>query len=281
MAFRRSRRGADGSSQDCQLAVGDHRAGGLAGRRAAGRLERYRERRIRRDAPDELRRNARAGSAGPRWISPSECGRSPDGISHSSSARGSVVRSAAGTTTRCVAAARRRRSAVGRRLPPSVASNGGARRRHDADIGRAPRRSRPRVQRRRCRRRARIRGCSKTTPLAPQRGAPIAASMRAQACGGGATGGTASARPPRRSSQNATSEASAGSCARRRSTSRRSSAPSTPSTYSAATRLPPSAGPMVSSVAHASRQARSFNRPRLIQLFIVPSGTLMRSARSS
>ena len=34
-------------------------------------------------------------------------------------------------------------------------------------------------------------------------------------------------------------------------------------------------------LAHASRQALSFNRPRLIQLFIVPSGTLMRSASSS
>ena len=34
-------------------------------------------------------------------------------------------------------------------------------------------------------------------------------------------------------------------------------------------------------LAHPSRQALSFNNPRLIQLFIVPSGTLMRTASSS
>ena len=34
-------------------------------------------------------------------------------------------------------------------------------------------------------------------------------------------------------------------------------------------------------LAHPSRQALSFNNPRLIQLFIVPSGTLMRAASSS
>src|SRR6478752_2193576 len=78
--------------------------------------------------------------------------------------------------------------------------------------------------------------------------AAMAASICDHACGGGATGATASAMPPSRSSQNATSDASAGSCASRRSTSRRSSAPSTPSTYSAAIRLPPEAGSMVSSV---------------------------------
>ena len=77
--------------------------------------------------------------------------------------------------------------------------------------------------------------------------AATAASIRDHAFGGGVTGATASASPPSRSSQNATSDASAGSCARRRSTSRRSSAPSTPSTYSAAMRLPPAAGSMVSS----------------------------------
>src|SRR5215470_3567861 len=76
-------------------------------------------------------------------------------------------------------------------------------------------------------------------------GAAIAPSMRDQALDGGVTGATVSASPPSRSSQNATSDASAGSSARRRSTSRRSAALSTPSTYSAATRLPPSAGPMV------------------------------------
>ena len=34
-------------------------------------------------------------------------------------------------------------------------------------------------------------------------------------------------------------------------------------------------------VAHRSRQALSFNSPRRIQLFIVPSGTFMRAAKSS
>ena len=38
---------------------------------------------------------------------------------------------------------------------------------------------------------------------------------------------------------------------------------------------------MVDVVAHASRQVLSFNSPRRIQLFIVPSGTLMRSASCS
>ena len=76
-------------------------------------------------------------------------------------------------------------------------------------------------------------------------GAATAASMRDHAFSGGVTGAIVSASPPSRSSQSATSAANAGSCSMRRSTSRRSSAPSTPSTYSAAIKVPSSAGPMV------------------------------------
>ena len=112
-------------------------------------------------------------------------------------------------------------------------------------------------------------------------GAAIAASMRDQCCCGGATGATASASPPSRSSQNATSDASAGSCARRRSTSRRSVGAEHAQHVFGGNEVAAVGRAYGVVVAHPSRQALSFNSPRRIQLFIVPSGTLMRAASSS
>ena len=69
-----------------ELAVGDDRAGRLAGRRAARRLERDRERRVARDGRRGLAGTVRRTGC-PGSIRPSECGWSPGGISHSSKAR--------------------------------------------------------------------------------------------------------------------------------------------------------------------------------------------------
>ena len=79
--------------------MGDDLAGGLAGRRAAGRFERHRERRAAADVLQQFG-GTLSRTGWPAAIRPSDAGLPPCGISHSSIERLSVVSSAAGTIVR-------------------------------------------------------------------------------------------------------------------------------------------------------------------------------------
>ena len=105
--------------------------------------------------------------------------------------------------------------------------------------------------------------------------------MPAQTLAGGTTAGTDSANPPRRVSQNATS-------AREFGLARHAELRGAPILGAEHAEHIFGCGEVVTVVtaygvfvAHRSRHARSFNSPRLIQLFMVPSGTFAFAASSS
>jgi hypothetical protein len=107
------------------------------------------------------------------------------------------------------------------------------------------------------------------------------ASMPSQTAAGGATEGTPSANLPRRASQKATSAAKQGSLASRNSARRRSCRPEHAKHIFGSGQVVMVARTNGVFIAHRSRHVLSFNSPRLIQLFMVPSGTRAFSANSS